>query len=81
MDGLFNHREDGFHTVTLGSKEGMIAVLNMSHYIQGKVMSLSATRVMTSTLEVIRFYSVIHHYSGWLERQALAPPQIGRAHV
>lgn len=58
---LFNHLRDWFRTVTRSSKEGVIAVLNMSHYIQRRVMFLSSITLManpSSPAEVIRFFTI-----------------------
>lgn len=69
MAFLFNHVRDWFRTVTWSSKEGMIAVLNMSHYIQRRVMFLRSITLManpSSPAEVIHFL-LSHQSLCWVE--------------
>lgn len=71
---LFNHLKDWFCAVTRSSKEAMIAVLNMSHYIQRRVMFLTSIALMaepSSPAEVIRFI-ISHRSSCWVEEHVTA---------
>lgn len=71
---LFNHLKDWFCAVTQSSEEVMIAVLNMSHYIQRRVMFLTSIALMaepSSPAEVSHFI-ISHQSSCWVEAHVTA---------